>query len=84
MNNTGTPTPKSRAAAHLALGGVSGRQLAARLGVTPQAVSFHLAGRSVSTPPELLAAVEDLTDAATRAAVDSAIIEARHAKAAES
>lgn len=50
-------TPTARAGLLLALEGIRGVDLAADLDVTPQAISFHLAGRSATTPDELLDAI---------------------------
>lgn len=50
-------TPTARAGLLLALEGIRGVDLAADLDVTPQAISFHLAGRSANTPADLLDAI---------------------------
>lgn len=48
------PTP---AALALLEAGIQPKALAEELGVSPQAVSFHLAGKTTVTSPELLEAI---------------------------
>lgn len=48
------------AALYLLQNGVTGAELARKLGVTRQAVSLQLAGGTASTSPELLEAIEEL------------------------
>lgn len=72
MSNTPTP-----AALILLQKGISGRELAARLDVTPQAISFQLAGKAAATSPDLLEAVAELADEATARELAEAIDRAR-------
>lgn len=59
-----TPTP---AALELLTAGLQPKTLAEDLGISPQAVSFQLAGKSANTSPDLLEAIR------ARAGADLAI-----------
>lgn len=69
-----TPNPATLV---LLQAGISVTRLAARLGVTPQAVSFQLAGRAAQTSAELLDVVAELTTPDTAGELARAIAAAR-------
>lgn len=69
----------SPAALILMAAGISLTDLGNELGYTKQALSYHLAGRSRSTPDGLAEAITDLADAYTADRVLEAILEARRA-----
>lgn len=73
-----TPTP---AALILLSAGLSPKRIAEELGVTPQAVSFQLAGRAAETSSDLIAAVAALTDEKTAGQVARAITRSRKERA---
>lgn len=77
MSNTPTP-----AGLILMQAGLSGRELAEALGVTPQAVSYQLAGKTsdAATHP-LLELIEERAGYAVASAVAEAIDRAREARA---
>lgn len=75
-----TPNPATLV---LLQAGISVTRLAARLHVTPQAVSFQLSGRAAQTSAELLDVVAELTTPATARELDEAIAVARAGRRAD-
>lgn len=60
--------------------GITGAQLARDLRLTPQAISFQLAGKAAETSPELLARIAQLGGDGLASSVKDLIDQARDAR----